>query len=126
MARNGTTERQALWQPGEVEEDRHFHESDWHLHLVYDEEEVIGVYDSIQIPQGKNIEPTILSLTRVHLLYFPPVEHSTSPSCRQETPRPTSAYCSTSSSDQIAGAQSHDDDDAFSPTRYRLTCVHNN
>ena len=54
------------------------------------------------------------------------LEHSTSPSCRQETPTPTSACCSTSSSDQIAGAQSHDDDDAFSPTRHRLTCVHNN
>ena len=54
------------------------------------------------------------------------VEHSTSPSCRQETPTPTSACCSTSSSDQTAGAQSHDDDDAFSPTPHRLTCVHNN
>ena len=72
MARNDTTEGQALWQPGEVEQDRHLHESDWHLCLVSDEEEVIGVYDSIQVPQGKSIEPTILSLTRVSLLYFPP------------------------------------------------------
>ena len=39
MARTDTTEGQALWQPGEAEEDSCFGEGDRHLHLVYDEEE---------------------------------------------------------------------------------------
>ena len=30
MARNDTTDRQALWQPGGAEEDSHFHEGDRH------------------------------------------------------------------------------------------------
>ena len=39
MARTDTTEGQALWQPGEAEEDRRFREDDRHLHLAYDDDE---------------------------------------------------------------------------------------
>ena len=39
MARAGTTEGQALWQPGGSEEESRFREGDWHLRLAYDDDE---------------------------------------------------------------------------------------